>query len=101
MGFDNTELEAVLELERQRLAEYDAFDMRESCGQCGGILDDKSINGICLHCLAAQTENAIRDMAEREITLCPDDDGVIFAMECLCFLADNTDFSKVVADYLD
>lgn len=101
MGFDNTEFEAALELERQRLGEYGTFDMQESCEQCGGFLNEKSKHGICLHCLAVQTENMIRDVAEREITLSPDDDELIFAMECLCFLADNTDFSKVVADYLD
>lgn len=100
MGFKNTEFDAVRELERQRLAEYDRFFEAEGCRQCGGSLDEKSKDGICLYCLAAETETFIREAAEREIALFPDDEEIIFAMECLCFLADNTDFSEIVAEYL-
>lgn len=100
MGFKNVEFDAVRELERQRLAEYDGFFEEAGCRLCGGSLDERARDGVCLHCLAEETETFIREAAEREIALFPDEDGIIFAMECLCFLVDNTDFSEVIAEYL-
>ncbi|GEM_PF-4739891 len=101
MAFRNDDFEAVLELERQRLAELVQEGAPAVCPECGGTAEVFCVGetGLCHACLAGLAEDYIREAAALALEVHPEEPRRRLAMELLFFILDNLDLNAVLLEF--
>lgn len=102
MSFRNDTFAAVLELERQRLADKEPRESSLACVACGRPVwkYPTQVIFLCRECLTEVMEDYMRQAAVCTLAQFPADPQRRLAMELLYYILDNLDLGAVIAEYL-
>lgn len=100
----NDSMEAVLELERQRMGPVYGWAEEDTprCSECGYAAAQYKSGGLwyCPDCLEHEVEDNIRHAARNMAGLYPKDAMLQLSMELLEFIVDNLDVKQELKEYL-